>query len=293
MDIAFNINYLGLEGLGATLCSLIRNCSNNKELTLWFLCSNLENKDKDNIRQLLNSENFGGKIEIVDFDAKERFGYMKPLHGDWTAYGRLLIADYINNDVALYLDADLVVNLDVLELKKVEFNDELLAAANGNAVKYQLENLFFITKLGWNSETLYFNSGVMLLNLRKWRLNNIEKKWKQLSIEFSQEFLSADQTLLNAICEGKFASLPDCFNNFWYPNKKQAELNDDNSILHFVGSPKPWDFFGSLIHYGHSIWKSYNTTFWENHYSRISQDKLYRFWKIRRSLLKHLKNKYF
>src|SRR5690606_10278439 len=159
MDVAFNINYLGLEGLGATLCSLVRNCSNSTELTLWFFCSDIKERDKNNIRQLLENEHFGGKIEIVDFDAEKEFGHLRSLHGDWTTYGRLLIANHIKSDVALYLDADLVVELDILRIKDFEFNDELLAAANVNSVQYMLDNTFMINKLEWSPEMLYFNAG--------------------------------------------------------------------------------------------------------------------------------------
>lgn len=293
MNIAFNINYLGLEGLGATLCSLIRNCSNPAELTLWFLCSNLEEKDKSNIRQLLANEHFEGKIQIVDFDAKGKFGYMRSLHGDLTPYGRLLITDYVDSDVAIYLDSDLIIKLDILTLKNFELSEVLLAAANPNAVKFMLDNKFFIDKLNWNPETSYFNSGVLLLNLKKWRHDNIGEKWRQLSLKYPQDLISHDQTLLNAICEGEFAVLPNNFNNFWYPNHRETEVDNDNSILHFVGSPKPWDLFGEFLHYGYPVWKSYNTSFWKKHYSKISYEKLNRSWKIRRSLLKHLKNKYF
>jgi len=292
MNIVFNINTLGLVGLGATLTSLVRNCSNNKELALHFLCYDVSNKDKSNIKTLLKAENFDGDIKFIDFNAKEKFGYMKSLQGDWTAYGRLLIADYIDSDMALYLDADLVVEVDVLSLKYFEFNNHILAAANPNAVKWMNEYAFFRDKLNWTSETYYFNSGVLLLNLKKWRSDNVADVWKQLSHLYPNEFKSADQTLLNAVCGGNFAYLPGNFNNSWTPSTKKPKVDYDASIIHFVGSPKPWDVFGKQIHYGYDTWNSYNTPFWRKNYSRITIEMLYRSWNIRRSLLKHLKNKF-
>ena len=111
MDIVFTVNPLGLEGLGATLSSLIRNCSNSGGLKLWFLCSSFRRIDRFNIERLLQNEHYKGAIEYINFDAESIFGHLKSLHGDWTTYGRLLIANYIKSDYALYLDADIIVEL--------------------------------------------------------------------------------------------------------------------------------------------------------------------------------------
>src|SRR5476649_1677147 len=98
MDVVFCINHLGLEGLGATLTSLIRNCSDPGELKIWFFCEKLKNNDKDNIRQLLKTENFHGDIAYINIDAHRVFGHMKSFHGSWINYGRLLIPQFIEKD---------------------------------------------------------------------------------------------------------------------------------------------------------------------------------------------------
>lgn len=82
--------------------------------------------------------------------------------------------------------------------------------------------------------------------------------------------------------------LPDNFNNFWYPSKKEAELDKDKSILDFVGSPKPWDLFEKFIHHGYLVWNNYNSTFWKESYGRLSVQKLHRTFEIRRSIIKQI-----
>jgi lipopolysaccharide biosynthesis glycosyltransferase len=288
MDIVFNINQLGLEGLGATLTSLIRNCSSPHELKLCFLCSDMHENDKNNINHLLRIEEFSGSATYVDFDAKEIFGHLRSLHGDWTGYGRLLIEKYIQSDIALYLDADLVVCTDVLKIKNFDFQGKILAAVRGSTVSWALERTFFIEKLKFRPETDYFNSGVVLFNLKEWKAVDAGTKWKIIAEKYPNELLSIDQTLLNAVCEGNFAHLPPEFNNPWYPGKEEPE-NAENSIIHFVGSPKPWDIFGKIIHEGYKIWNAYNTTVWKNAYSKITLNKLKRTWKIKNSLLRQLK----
>lgn len=285
MNIVFNINPLGMEGLGATLNSLIKNCSNPKELDLYFLSNDLKERDKLNINILLDLCQFGGKVKFIDYDAKYVFGHLCSLHGDWTTYGRLLIADHIKDDTALYLDSDLVILTDVLALKDVKFDDELIAAVYGCPIEWSLDNKFFLDKLNWPLDRGYFNAGVVMLNLKKWREDDIETRWKEISNKYPNDLISHDQTLLNALSEGKFLQLSPVYNNPWYPGKPKPE-NADNSIIHFVGSPKPWDLFGKYVHKGYEAWSKYNSSEWESNYGGISLDKLKRTYKIKNSIVK-------
>ncbi|WP_162343330.1 glycosyltransferase family 8 protein [Cyclobacterium salsum] len=290
MNIAFCINRLGLLGLGTTLTSLIRNCSKPDCLILYFLCAGLLQKDKNQILKLLLSEQFEGKCQFIDFDPKANFGKFKSLHGDWTAYGRLLLPDLIYEDQVLYLDSDLVVELDVLELIGFEFNGHALAAVIGGPLSNTLENNFYIGLLGLSPHLNSFNSGVLLFNLKEWRLNNIKDNCIQIGCNYPMELLSCDQTILNAYFAGNFSKLPDGFNCVWYAHKAKPSLSD-KMIYHFVGSPKPWDLMGSIIHNGYPTWKKYSRKDWDSAFGSFTLTSIRRMWKIRRSYTKAVINK--
>ena len=287
MDVVFSINKLGLEGLGATLISLVRNCSDNSQLKLHFLCALLDQSDRFNIDSLLKKEGFTGKIYFIDFDPVKVFGHLNSLHGDYTNYGRLLIPGFIKNDTALYLDSDMIILVDILLLKNYDFKNEVIAATFGCQIKYALDHAFFERRLNWNAEMEYFNSGVLLFNLRKWRESDMDNRWKELADKYPNELISHDQTLLNAICQGSFAHLDSAFNTLWEPGIKIPK-NRSLSILHFSGSPKPWDVSGKFVHRGYSTWLSYNSVDWRTKYSKISRLKLRRSWKIKKSIFRHL-----
>jgi lipopolysaccharide biosynthesis glycosyltransferase len=291
MDIVFNINYWGLTGLGATLTSLIRNCSDNKALTLWFLCSDMQPTDKSNILQLLKDEKFEGQTQFIDFDAQKTFGHLRSLHGDWTTYGRLLISKIIPSDTALYLDADLVVLIDVLALKNLDFSNHILAAVFGCTLDWAYDKSFFINKLNWPLDTHYFNAGIIFFNLKKWRETDTDKKWKALTEKYPNDILSHDQTVLNALCKGQFALLPASFNTPWNPATDRPQ-NSEKAILHFVGSPKPWDVLGHIIHKGYATWHAYNTPFWRQQYRVVTPESLKRAWAIKGSLILNLKKRF-
>lgn len=286
MHIAFVIDLLAFEGLGTTLTSLVRNCKDTEKLTLHFICSDVNPKHKNNIQLLLQGEGYRGKTEFHDFDAHKTFGHLNSLHGNWTTYGKFLIPEVINADYALYLDADLLILLDILSLQDIKFDDHFLAAAPRGPFKNALDGGFLMNKLGIDGEQRCFNAGVLLFNLKVWKEKNIDGEIKQLCDRFPLEFPSHDQTILNGLSAGKFHYFEGRFNNIWTP-EQQPPAQLDNVIFHFAGSPKPWDFLGKAIHSGYKVWTAYDTNFWDSKYKKLTFAKLHRTWKIRRSLAKY------
>lgn len=285
MNIAFNINRLGLEGLGATLSSLIRHCSDSSRLNLHFLCSGITPDGKKDIERLAEWNHFSGAVTFIDFNAKKQFGHLHSLHGDWTPYGRLLIPQLIPAEKVLYLDTDLVVLLNVLELEKMDQEDLPLAAARGGDASMSRDANFYLNILGFDPQVQVFNSGVLLFDVKAWNKQGMEQKCDALSKAYGHHFFSADQTLLNAVSAGNFAQLPERFNRRWSPLDAVIE-EPDNSIIHFVGSPKPWDLFGKKVHKAYPLWAAYNPDFWSKKYNQINRNKLYRTWRIKKSIVR-------
>ncbi len=290
MNIAFCVNRLGLFGLGATVTSLIRNCTAPEKLQLYFLCAYISQNDKSEIVKLLTNINYFGKYTFIDFDPIAIFSSFKSLHGDWTPYGRLLLSELLDVQEVLYLDSDLVIEVNVLELNNFNFGNQVLAAVHGGYIRSEYEYDFYINKIGLSPSLESFNSGVLLLNLNEWRLQQIKDKCFEFAEKFSNDLMTADQTILNALFAGNFAKLPIRFNAAWPADKNMPEVAG-KAVLHFTGSPKPWDLFGHLIHKGYAVWKSYSNESWESHFFKPSFSILRRTWHLRRSYVRILKGK--
>lgn len=290
MNIAFCINRLGLVGLGGALSSLIRNCSDQSKLRIWFLCAGMTSGDKERISRLLKAEKFTGTYSYIDFNPKQSFGTFPSLHGDWTAYGRLLLADLIKEDQVLYLDSDLIVEEDVLKVQAFDFAGHILAAVGGGQYKYTLGNKFYINQVGLPPEADYFNSGVLLLNLHAWRQSDVFGKCIEIARQYSIELPSHDQSLLNIICRGSFAKLPPSFNCEWEASLPKPQIAD-KMILHFIGSPKPWDPLGFALHSGYDSWCKYSDSEWTSYFGRLTLAELLRVWHIRRSYIRCIWNR--
>lgn len=148
---------------------------------------------------------------------------------------RLLAHEVLDIDKTIYLDCDIIVNLDIAELWCVDLNGKTLAAVKDSASsvsKFSARGLMM--KLAGCNVREYFNSGVLVMNLDRIRNR------KNFTVEAVNWLLykgdlapSVDQDALNSIFLGDVTFIADKFNNY----KVYEDVSD--SIIHFWAS-KPW-----------------------------------------------------
>jgi len=172
-------------------------------------------------------------------------------HVSLATYYRLLIPTILpqNIDRVLFIDCDIIINGSIsLFWEKDILNYSHISVENGG------DNSPFIKKIEMKIESKYFNAGVMLINIKWWRENNVFNK----SIDFlkfnSEKITFWDQDVLNAILENKWLEFPLKYNAQSYlfgksidmDNLSYEELDAINNplIVHFTGGgdSKPWHY---------------------------------------------------
>ena len=144
----------------------------------------------------------------------------------------------------LYLDSDLILTEDVRNIWDTDTRGKPLAAVR-NAGKSATE------RLGLTPSHVYFNSGVMIMDLEYYRRENVRERaytWLQKNNE-SRAF--HDQDALNVIYQDEVFELPYKYNMqaflyrfFFSFDKKEREkiIQGDRAkvVLHFSSGRKPW-----------------------------------------------------
>ena len=145
----------------------------------------------------------------------------------------------------------------------------------------------FAHSLGLNLGAPYFNSGVLVINLEQWRRENLDEK----CIAFCREHSQYDQTALNVIFYRSFFVFPHEFNYPLYAGSK-GPANVEDKILHFVGSPKPFDFLGNTLNANSALFNSVLalTAIAEYNANSISRQKLRRVFTLHRSYLRSVRD---
>jgi lipopolysaccharide biosynthesis glycosyltransferase len=101
----------------------------------------------------------------------------------------------------------------------------------------------YASKLGC-SHGYYFNSGLMIVNSKKWREDNIEKKLFEWTKENMEKITFFDQDVFNVVFDGFVKILPEKYNiqGHCYNNEEAvSKLGEKMHIVHYTGFDKPWN----------------------------------------------------
>lgn len=157
-------------------------------------------------------------------------------------FHRLLIHRFLPNyEKALYFDVDIIVKKDIAGLFDIDLEGKYAAV-----IKELMQDGAYCRRLGIET-VAYFNSGVMVLNLDKMRMDSCEKDF--LDLAQSGSFWFPDQDILNI----RFARSTLCASplyNYIIPRYMDRYRNSPRlcperlmlknaAVIHFT-SAKPW-----------------------------------------------------
>ena len=139
---------------------------------------------------------------------------------------RLFIPQVLSVEIekAIYLDSDIIVNLDIDDLYCVELGDNVLGAISESSNGVNAQNAFTLVADGLIDKEKYFNSGVLLMNL-----NALRKEEETIleGVKFTGEQPKygkhRDQDILNYCFSERRLNLPTNFNRFVKYARKSKE----------------------------------------------------------------------
>lgn len=165
------------------------------------------------------------------------------------AYYRLNLSKILPDciDKLLYLDSDIIVRHSLEDLWNTDLDNYSIGVVpdvgEGVIDKYN--------RLRYPPHNGYFNSGVLLINLKKWRDEQIYVKFDKFIQEKSDWIKLHDQDVLNRIFYDDKLILPikynfqegflwnDIFYDYWKYEKQVLAARKDPVIIHYTDS-KPW-----------------------------------------------------
>lgn len=203
---------------------------------LFIINSRLDNASKNKIK--IAAENFS---DVSFIPAEISYFYNLPkLQNSALPYQKLIVPKFINSDFIVYLDCDTIVNGNIFEYITVNTIQRPLAAVATHKTKWRFDKDTLL-EYGHLDDQYCFNSGVLIYNTELWKKHDICKKNIQHVREFSSKLRSHDETFLN-LRFPDFQKLSADLNILIPPLRDSYADQIPSGILHFIGSPKPWEF---------------------------------------------------
>lgn len=226
-----------------------------KEKVCFFVIN--DNISSEKITKLKNTAvKLNTTVEFIAVPEEQFKNVYLSGHVSKAAYFRLALADIMPDDIekVIYLDVDLLVYDDVKNLWQNDIKKYALAAVPDFGI--MASNRLCRQKkevIGLPKGKAYFNSGVLLINLKKWRQENYTKQILEIINE--NQFPHHDQDALNKLFMNNWLTLdlrwniiPPVYNLFpkvlfnKFFRKQALEAKRNPAIIHYAGRYKPWEF---------------------------------------------------
>lgn len=215
--------------LATTIVSILKNAAPEDRLVFHIVDSGLTQADRDSVEKLK---------EIRDF---ERIFYQpdlqKYLHvfcDDIQTFPvvvnhRLFAPSFLPEslDKIIYMDVDVVVLDSLRGLWNVDPGEAILAAVHDPNIR-----LSHRRAIGLDDDYKYFNSGVLVMNLKKWREVNATDEMLKIAAEIKENIDFPDQDVLNVYCARHALTLAPKEWNVHPRDYREGETK----LLHFMGS---------------------------------------------------------
>ena len=248
ISIAFCIDNNYILNAYVSIISILENKNYNTYISFYILIS--KDFHEENINLILSLYEQYDLFNITFYRMDDRFDKVKMYrYITKSDYFKLSLGEYLSNlNKIIYLDCDVIVYKDLVNLYEHNFNDYLLLA---------LPTVYIGNKL--ISKDIYYNGGVLLLNLKKMREIEFNKKVLEiLDNGFTDTYNRwNDQAILNKFfyeyignLEPEYNSKLDLFamNSRYYINKNDyfnlthlIYSEKYPSIYHFTGEYKPFE----------------------------------------------------
>lgn len=182
------------EILGVSLVSLFECSKDMDEIQVYILDSGISEKNHCCIEEVCQKYGRAHPIWIKARNITDELGMKVAVdRGSLSQYARLFVARDLNIDRVLYLDCDIIFCQSVSLLWSLDMHGKTIAALNDAFSRHYRANI------GLEPEDVMFNSGVMLIDLNRWKEQKVEERLLKFIAGKQGRIQQGDQGALNAV----------------------------------------------------------------------------------------------
>ena len=258
MDNKINIVFASdnnyAQHTAVAMASVLVNTKVPQKIQFYLIDDEIQQENKEKIIKTV--QNLGGNIEFIKIKNSKLEDCYVSGELSRASYFRLDIANILDESIEkiIYLDCDLLVYDDIEKMWQLDMGGKPVAATcdlgiMASARVRKQKNKF----IGLPFDAPYFNAGVLIMDLKKWRDGNYAEAIIALATQ--NKYPNHDQDALNKFFMNNWQEIPlrwdvipPVFNLFFKilnkPDlrKKAIEAKLNPAIFHYAGGYKPWEY---------------------------------------------------
>ena len=247
--------------MGVSICSLLENNKEAGSINIYIIDDGINGDNKEKINSLslkypAKISYLTGDILLEDADLVKTFEYTqfrKNTHSYFKMFIDRLLPDL--NERIIYIDCDTVVEGDITGLESIDLKGRAIGMVQDSLVSSVK------TSVGMDDTERYYNSGVILIDLKRWKeINCSDRIYKH--IRDIRTYGTVDQDVLNVELHDEISTLPVRYNlqpvhmdysyrqysrvykhkEPYYGSEEIKEALKDPGIIHFLRyiGESPW-----------------------------------------------------
>lgn len=232
--------------MGVMLYSLLSRADCKSKFIIHVFDGGISKSNIQKIRNLVSR--FGSTVYFINMGQSIYDNYPVSNHISPPTYYRISIQYLLSHSYskAIYLDCDMIVKEDISKLWEIDVSNQILCAVEDSGFENN-DRLFM------PNDALYFNAGVLLINLDNWRMADISGRAHKFIQEYPDRLFLHDQDALNAVFCGSWQQLHPRWNQqtkmfrlhqeeIVFSELELSEALHSPAIIHFTEASKPWHY---------------------------------------------------
>lgn len=293
MNILYTLNDKFVPQVAAGITSV---CENNRDIDnidFYLMSMGISEKNKKKLKKYVKK--YDRNIYFIELDnLSSYFDFDFDTNG-WNpiVLARLLLDKLLPKKLEkiLYLDGDTIVRGSLKELWNTDMSEYSIAASIEPTIDKKRKNSMNMSGFP------YYNAGVLLVNLNKWKKDKIGEQIIKYYQDNNGNLFANDQDAINGSQVGKIYTLSPKYNFYnifyQYPYKFLRKLCDfeyvsydvfmdaktNPIIIHYLGEERPWRI-GNKHKYKDDYLKYLSMTPWKNQNMEDGWKTYFVFWNL-------------
>lgn len=253
LNVLYQFNEKYVPFAGVSMVSLMENNKTIEDIHIYVLGENLTWHSQKKLTAQV--QQYGYQIHFINTDTlieKMRGLKIPKYRGAYATNMKMFVADYLKDDIdrLLYIDSDTIIYGDISPLAFLDMDNKPIAMVlDSLGARHKLE-------IGLDKDDYYFNGGVILYDIKKWRYDKCMEKIQEHVKNYRAHYMAPDQDILNVVLKKQIKKIDISYNiqpiHTVYSYKQynrtfgQKMYYSEDEIKSAVNNPKIFHFFRYL-----------------------------------------------